>query len=83
MNLSDLIVQLVKTPTWEATREILEANQYVLLTDDAEKAFDIHIINADGNVYIHSLLEEHKKLIQDARQQGINAVFEKLAGKKR
>ena len=82
MDVSNLIVQLVKAPTWEATREILEANESTLLTDAAEKAFDKHIINADGNLYIYVRLVDHKKLIQDARQRGISAVFQELSGKK-
>lgn len=83
MDVSSLIVKLVKLSTWEETREMLEANQSVLLSDEAEKAIDAHIINADGNLWIQSLLEQHKVLIQDIRQRGIPTAFQELSGKKR
>ncbi len=83
MDVSSLIVKLVKLSTWEETREMLEANQSVLLTDEAEKAIDAHIMNADGNLWIQSLLEHHKTLIQDIRQRDIPSAFQELSGKKR
>jgi hypothetical protein len=74
------IVAFVNAASWAASRAVLEAQQALLLTDEAEEAFAGFIAAAQGqgenDLVKH--LTRHQEILRACRVWGIAAVFDVL-----
>jgi len=72
--------RLMEARDWNAARAIVEAQQEMLLTPQAEALLESFTRQAEaiGNTRAASMFEFHLRLLQECRADGIPAAFERL-----
>ncbi len=75
------IRDFVNAEDWDATRQVVEAQQSVLFRPEVETLFEQNIANARsaGDQRAVGLLEQHLALLRGCKTIGIAQVFEQLA----
>ena len=71
---SKVIREWVQTPTWKASREVLEANAELLLSDIGEAGIE-HLIDARPGIIV---LEPHLRILRSARARGIAPTYREI-----
>jgi hypothetical protein len=75
--LVSLLQDWLNTPDWNASRDFLAAHADELLTDDAEALLTL-MSESEDEGDLQEILEDHASIIEDARQDGIDAAYEEL-----
>lgn len=74
------IQAFVNAPSWAESRQVVEAQRDLLLSDEAEAIFEENITqaNRDGNQQWADYLQQRLDLLRACRQEGIAAAFAAL-----
>jgi hypothetical protein len=72
--LISLLQDWLNTPNWDASRAFLAAHADELLTADAEALLTLMSESEDDHD-LQAVLEDHASIIEDARQDGIDAAY--------
>jgi len=74
----DALMALLVTPTWGRAREVIETRSDVLLTDRFDASFDLFTMPLRSSPETAALLQEHRRLLQRCRTEGVATVFSEL-----
>lgn len=69
----------VNAEDWDATRQVVEAQQRLLFRAEVEALFEWNIAQAKEEQWKVDILEQHLALLRDCQKIGIAEAFEKLA----
>ena len=76
----DLLQSVVNAPTWEETRQIIDQNQALLLTEEADTEFASWIARGfeDNEIFTVQDINWYRSLLQHCRFQSIDATLDRL-----
>jgi hypothetical protein len=69
----------VNAEDWDATRQVVEAQQTLLFRPEVEALFEWNIAQTTGEQWKVDILEQHLALLRNCKKIGIAEAFEKLA----
>ncbi len=84
VSVSDEVMQAVRdfvnAKDWDATRQVVEAQQALLFQPEVEALFEQNIVQAKtkGDMRTAQILEQHLTILRDCKANGIAATFEQL-----
>jgi tetratricopeptide (TPR) repeat protein len=76
--ISEAVLAFINADTWTESQRIVEAQQALLLTDDADQYFDVLLQQYAGDENATRTLTQHRTLLRRCREVGIDAAFAEM-----
>lgn len=76
--LAQIVLEFLEAETWLETRDIVEMERDLLLTDQADQVLKAHQDQHRGNADRSRFIQFHRQLLRDCREKGTDMAFEPL-----